>query len=226
MAKTKTPATPPSTTVYLVSHCEGIDSAHASHESAKERVKELEDAGKDAIKIDEHELVGGTVNVVAEPEPEVKKPAAKKATKSKSEATEAEEAPKKKTKPVAEQKADNAKKGKKPTDQDLPAQAKTLLAGNGNTLEGMNICVTGVPPTLGRKNAEALVTQYGGKLQKALSKTTTYVCVGNEAGPKKYVTLFLFQARGEILANASYTAPYILGYTKLTKSIGLIRLKS
>jgi len=187
MAKAKTPATPPSTAVFIVSHCEGVDSAHASSESANARVKDLEIQGKDAIKIDEHNLHGGTINVVTpEPEAEVKK-LTKKVNKSeaKSEATEGEEAPKKKTKPVAEQKASTAKKGKKSTDDDLPEQAKTLLGGKGKTLEGLIICVTGIPPTLGRKNAEALVTQYGGKLAKSLSKNTTHVCVGNGAGPKK-----------------------------------------
>jgi len=187
MAKTKIPNTPPSAVVFIVSHCEGVDSAHASSESANARVKDLQTQGKDAIKIDEHNLHGGTINVVAaEPEAEVKKPA-KKVIKSeaKSETAKIEEAPKKKTKPVAEQKADNAKKGKKPTEDDLPDQAKTLLAGKGKTLEGLIICVTGVPPTLGRKNAESLVSQYGGKLAKSLSKNTTHVCVGNEAGPKK-----------------------------------------
>lgn len=55
----------------------------------------------------------------------------------------------------------------------------------GNALDGMMIVVTGVPPTLGRKNAEKLVMNYGGKLTKSLSKNTTLVVVGNDAGPTK-----------------------------------------
>jgi hypothetical protein len=38
---------------------------------------------------------------------------------------------------------------------------------------------------LGRKSAEKLVTAYGGKLSKSLSKNTSYDMVGNDAGPKK-----------------------------------------
>jgi BRCT domain type II-containing protein len=41
------------------------------------------------------------------------------------------------------------------------------------------------PSSLGRKNAEKLVTNYGGKLTKSLSKNTGLVVVGNDAGPTK-----------------------------------------
>jgi BRCT domain type II-containing protein len=39
--------------------------------------------------------------------------------------------------------------------------------------------------SLGRKNAEKLVVNYGGKLTKSLSKNTSLVVVGNDAGPTK-----------------------------------------
>lgn len=45
--------------------------------------------------------------------------------------------------------------------------------------------MTGVPPVLGRKNADKLVELYGGKLVKAIAKKTSFVVLGNEAGPKK-----------------------------------------
>ena len=45
--------------------------------------------------------------------------------------------------------------------------------------------VTGVPPTLQRKHAEQLVMNYGGKLVKSVSKNTSFVVLGNDAGPKK-----------------------------------------
>lgn len=40
-------------------------------------------------------------------------------------------------------------------------------------------------PSLGRKNAEKLVVNFGGKLTKSLSKNTSLVVVGNDAGPTK-----------------------------------------
>ncbi|KAG9232734.1 hypothetical protein BJ875DRAFT_466075 [Amylocarpus encephaloides] len=127
---------------------------------------------------------------------EDKKPATKAKTKApaKSKAKAAEnkevEAPKtstaeKKTKSVGEQRAANAKKPVKPEDSNLPDNIKALLAGSGSVFVNKTMVVTGVPPTLGRKNAETLVTAYGGKIVKALSKKTDYVVVGNEAGPKK-----------------------------------------
>lgn len=42
-----------------------------------------------------------------------------------------------------------------------------------------------MPPTLQRKNAEKLVANYGGKLVKSISKNTSFVVLGNDAGPKK-----------------------------------------
>lgn len=60
-----------------------------------------------------------------------------------------------------------------------------LLAGSGTALKGMNVVVTGVPPTLSRKQTEQLVENHGGHLTKSLSKNTGLVVVGNDAGPNK-----------------------------------------
>jgi len=38
---------------------------------------------------------------------------------------------------------------------------------------------------LGRTNADKLVQIYGGKLVKAIAKKTSFVVLGNDAGPKK-----------------------------------------
>lgn len=69
--------------------------------------------------------------------------------------------------------------------QQLPDNVKLLLAGTGTALSGLSILVTGVPRTLGRKNTEQLITAYGGKLVANLSKNTSYVLVGHNAGPAK-----------------------------------------
>ncbi|RDL32039.1 uncharacterized protein BP5553_09441 [Venustampulla echinocandica] len=162
-AKTPKAATATASPVYIVIKANAIDSVHASPGLASTRVASLGEGWK----VETLELQGGSIQV-----------------------DEEEPAPKaniavKKTKPPAEQRAANAAKPGKPTDSDLPNNVNDLLAGSGDVLSGKTIVVTGVPPTIGRKNAEALVTAYGGKLTKSLSKKTDFVVVGNDAGPKK-----------------------------------------
>lgn len=57
-------------------------------------------------------------------------------------------------------------------------------ACSSNALEGMTIVVTGTLPTLGRKDATALIEQNGGKASGSVSKKTTYVLAGEAAGSK------------------------------------------
>ncbi len=59
------------------------------------------------------------------------------------------------------------------------------LADKGsNALEGHSIVVTGTLPTLGRSDAEALIRLHGGKPVKSVSKKTSAVVVGENAGSK------------------------------------------
>lgn len=184
--KAKPVAVAASSNVYVVTHNNSVDSVYAFPASANERVAAIkaEEGVAGSIKVELHELRGGSVQASAAVED--KKPASKdKAPKiEETEAPKANAAPKK-TKTPAEQRAANAEKPDKATDADLPDNIKKLLAGTGDALSGCTVVVTGVPPTLGRKNAEKLVTSYGGKLTKSLSKNTNYVVVGNDAGPKK-----------------------------------------
>ncbi len=53
-----------------------------------------------------------------------------------------------------------------------------------DALEGMTIVVTGTLPTLGRKEATALIEQNGGKASGSVSKKTSYVLAGEAAGSK------------------------------------------
>ncbi|KAL3425903.1 replication factor RFC1 C terminal domain-containing protein [Phlyctema vagabunda] len=160
----------PSSAVWVVLDADTVDSVHASLASAKSRQDALD---SDEVSIVDKQLEGGSITVSAaapEKKEKVSKPAAAPA----------------KTKTPAEQRAANAEKPSKPKgDVEVPDHIQALLDGQGTVLEGKQICVTGVPPTLGRKHAETLVTAYGGKLMKSLSKNTTFVVVGNEAGPKK-----------------------------------------
>ncbi len=57
-------------------------------------------------------------------------------------------------------------------------------ADSSTKLEGMTIVVTGTLPTLGRKEAEELITKNGGKAAGSVSKKTTMVLAGEAAGSK------------------------------------------
>lgn len=54
----------------------------------------------------------------------------------------------------------------------------------GNALEGMTVVVTGTLPTLGRKEAEALIRANGGKSASSVSKKTSLLVCGADAGSK------------------------------------------
>lgn len=50
--------------------------------------------------------------------------------------------------------------------------------------EGMTFVLTGTLPTMDRKEASSLIEKYGGKTSGSVSKKTTYVLAGEEAGSK------------------------------------------
>jgi DNA ligase (NAD+) len=50
--------------------------------------------------------------------------------------------------------------------------------------EGMTFVLTGTLPTLGRKEASDIIESFGGKVSGSVSKKTTYVLAGEEAGSK------------------------------------------
>ena len=53
-----------------------------------------------------------------------------------------------------------------------------------NRFEGMTFVLTGTLPTLKRNDAKAIIEKYGGKASGSVSKKTTYVLAGEEAGSK------------------------------------------
>jgi BRCT domain type II-containing protein len=191
--------------VYIVLNGAEVDSVQATSVAASQRVVALDSEEAEVVK---KELQGGTVQLIEKSTTEEQaaptapkaskrehpdKPDAAPASKKKKTASDSTkdtkvqntDKPEPKTKTPAEQRAANAKKPAKGADEDLPDNVKALLEGSGNSLSGKNIVVTGVPPTLGRKTTEALVTKYGGHLTKSLSKNTSLVVVGNDAGPTK-----------------------------------------
>ncbi|TVY36303.1 Replication factor C subunit [Lachnellula occidentalis] len=189
-------AKPTATKVYVVLSGDGdIDSVHASIDSANERIDEAKTEGSDDVTIEVQELQGGSVQAdekkpaaksKAKAKPKAKAPApAPKSDEDEDEDEDEAEPPKPKTKPAAEQRAAKSAKVTKSADKDLPENVQHLLANPSTALAGFIVVVTGVPPTLGRKNAEKLVETHGGKLGKSITGKTSYVVLGNDAGPKK-----------------------------------------
>jgi replication factor C subunit 1 len=64
-----------------------------------------------------------------------------------------------------------------------------LPQGEENCLAGLTFVFTGQLQRLGREQGQALVKQYGGKVTGAPSKKTSYVVLGEDAGPKKLQTI-------------------------------------
>ena len=66
----------------------------------------------------------------------------------------------------------------------LNMQSLATDEATGNALEGLTFVITGTLPTLGRKEATALIEENGGKVTSSVSKKTDYLLAGEEAGSK------------------------------------------
>ncbi len=67
--------------------------------------------------------------------------------------------------------------------------SKDIPTGAENCLAGLTFVFTGVLDSLGRDEGHALVKKHGGKITTGPSSKTSYVVLGNEAGPKKLETI-------------------------------------
>ena len=70
---------------------------------------------------------------------------------------------------------------------DLLAQVKVEApkkAAKGAKLEGKTFVLTGTLPTLEREAAKAMILAQGGKVSSSVSKNTSYVVAGENAGSK------------------------------------------
>ena len=61
---------------------------------------------------------------------------------------------------------------------------RSEITGKARPLDGMTFVLTGSLPTLTREEATAQIESAGGKVNTSVSKKTTYVLAGKEAGSK------------------------------------------
>lgn len=66
----------------------------------------------------------------------------------------------------------------------LQFSATTAQLNRSQTLQGMTFVITGTLPTLKRDQAQQMIQDAGGKVTGSVSKKTSYVVVGEEAGSK------------------------------------------
>ena len=62
--------------------------------------------------------------------------------------------------------------------------AEPQPASGGGALKGLSVVITGTLPTLSREQATALVEENGGRVTSSVSKKTSFVVVGDDAGSK------------------------------------------
>lgn len=68
--------------------------------------------------------------------------------------------------------------------KDLGVNTKSKLTAEGSVFKGMKFVLTGTLPTLKRAEAKALIENNGGEVVGSVSKNTTLVLAGEEAGSK------------------------------------------
>ena len=75
--------------------------------------------------------------------------------------------------------------------------SKPIPLGKEDCLEGLTFVISGVLESLEREEASDLIKKYGGKVTQSLSKKTSYLVVGEDAGGSKLAkVLWLWSDRG------------------------------
>ena len=60
-----------------------------------------------------------------------------------------------------------------------------VFQGAPNCLEGLTFVITGVLESIERDEAKSLIEKYGGKVTTSVSKKTSYMVIGRDAGESK-----------------------------------------
>ena len=68
--------------------------------------------------------------------------------------------------------------------KELGVNLKSLKEVNDTRFGGLTFVLTGTLPTLSRKEASDIIESFGGKTSSSVSKKTSYVLAGEEAGSK------------------------------------------
>jgi NAD-dependent DNA ligase len=177
-----------STNVYVVIADGTLSSAFATLEAANAYVEECHPQEIE-VTVEALTLEGGSITIDAPPNP-AKSTKVVAASDGGAVAEPAKTKPKKATPAPATAENGTASTAKpkakaKSKDDKLPENIKQLLNGEGDTLDGQSVMVTGTFPKLGRKNVVKLVENYGGDLKPELRKATNLVVVGDDLGSKK-----------------------------------------
>ena len=68
--------------------------------------------------------------------------------------------------------------------KELGVNTKTTKTAVGDRFSGMTFVLTGTLPTYTRSAASEIIESFGGKVSGSVSKKTTFVLAGEEAGSK------------------------------------------
>jgi DNA ligase (NAD+) len=68
--------------------------------------------------------------------------------------------------------------------KELGLNLKSLKEVKDNRFQGKTFVLTGTLPTLSRKEASDIIESFGGKTSSSISKKTSFVLAGEEAGSK------------------------------------------
>jgi len=67
------------------------------------------------------------------------------------------------------------------------------MQGQDNCLEGLTFVVTGVLESVDRDDTKNLIERYGGKVTGSVSRNTSYIVVGRDAGETKLAKVCLMR---------------------------------
>jgi len=69
-----------------------------------------------------------------------------------------------------------------------------MQQGQDNCLEGLTFVVTGILESVDRDETKSFIERYGGKVTGSVSRNTSYIVVGRDAGETKLAKVSLFDA--------------------------------